>query len=160
MYSLLKSTLFVALIALTTNVFAEEDNNSLCEIDEQVIFTCQVNSGKIISYCASNDLNNHDGYVQYRFGLKRDIELTLPDDFSHPKNIKTLFYKKIKNRANEYLYSLSINNGSYRYVAWQNPSSAESGIRVLRGKSTVKSYNCSNYRKFDTDLLRYIKLKK
>ena len=53
--------------------------NSLCAKDERIIFSCVTKrAAKIVSLCASKDLTNDRGYLQYRFGLPAKIELEFP----------------------------------------------------------------------------------
>src|SRR5438128_10829064 len=54
-------------------------SNSLCAKDERIIFSCITKrAAKIVSLCASKDLTNDRGYLQYRFGLPGKIELEFP----------------------------------------------------------------------------------
>src|SRR5712691_7480717 len=57
--------------------------NSLCAKDEHIIFSCAVKRtaklpAKIVSLCASRDLDKERGYLQYRFGLPGKVELEFP----------------------------------------------------------------------------------
>ena len=64
------------LLALTDlPVWATE---SLCNVQEQVIFSCSIDK-KTVSVCASNDFSANSGYLQYRFGQKGALELAFPD---------------------------------------------------------------------------------
>jgi hypothetical protein len=51
---------------------------SLCQPAEQVIWTCTTTRNKIVSICGSRGLTAEKGYVQYRFGTSRKVELELP----------------------------------------------------------------------------------
>src|SRR5215218_3085492 len=54
---------------------------SLCNADENIIFSCATRqSGKIASLCSSKDLTKDRGYLQYRFGLRGKIELEFPQN--------------------------------------------------------------------------------
>ena len=62
--------------------------NSLCTKDEQIIFSCTLKRtakrpARIASLCGSRDLAKDRGYLQYRFGLPRKVELEFPKDRSH-----------------------------------------------------------------------------
>ncbi|STX47260.1 Uncharacterized protein conserved in bacteria [Legionella hackeliae] len=61
---------------LSTPVFAE--TASLCQSNEQVVFSCPTKNSKTISLCASEDLSAATGTIQYRFGKKNNIELFYP----------------------------------------------------------------------------------
>jgi hypothetical protein len=55
--------------------------NTLCTKNERIIFSCPVKRpAKIVSLCASKDLTNERGYLQYRFGLPDKIELEFPKE--------------------------------------------------------------------------------
>jgi len=52
---------------------------TLCQRDEQVFFHCSVQGGrKMVSLCGSPQLTATDGYLQYRFGSVRKVELEFP----------------------------------------------------------------------------------
>jgi hypothetical protein len=55
-------------------------SKSLCGASEQTIWTCTTTKNKIASVCASKDLAEDIGYVQYRFGSPGKIELEYPKD--------------------------------------------------------------------------------
>ncbi len=60
---------------------------SLCLSKERIIFSCRATNKKIISICASADLDNNMGYLQYRFGRAgKKPELIYPSPLKHPKN--------------------------------------------------------------------------
>jgi hypothetical protein len=52
---------------------------SLCAATEQVLFSCSVGKAdKIASLCGSPELEKGSGYLQYRYGARRKIELVFP----------------------------------------------------------------------------------
>ena len=53
---------------------------SLCQPDERTIWSCATTKNKIASVCASKDLAEGIGYVQYRFGAAGKVELEFPKD--------------------------------------------------------------------------------
>jgi hypothetical protein len=55
-------------------------SKSLCQANEQTIWSCATVKDKIASVCASKDLAEDKGYVQYRFGVLGKIELEFPKD--------------------------------------------------------------------------------
>ena len=88
-------TRFVTLLVCTTFVsgvclFARQSKSAhatkpqartLCAADERVIFSCVLRqTAKSVSVCASKDLTNEKGYLQYRFGMPGKIELEFPKD--------------------------------------------------------------------------------
>lgn len=56
---------------------------TLCLPSEDNVFSCGAGK-KVISVCASKDLAADRGYLQYRFGLPKKPELTIPSDRSVP----------------------------------------------------------------------------
>ena len=52
-------------------------SESLCKSDEKIVFSCPVGHEKTVSVCASKSLSN-GGYIQYRFGRKDKIDLSVP----------------------------------------------------------------------------------
>jgi len=59
---------------------------SLCFVDEAVVFSCSSIKGKSISLCSSSLLTESEGYLQYRYGAKGKIpELVHPKRPEHPK---------------------------------------------------------------------------
>src|ERR1044071_2779627 len=76
---------------VTTNAPARDPAplhpNSLCARTEQIIFSCltkrsgsssPTTPAKIVSLCASRDLDKERGYLQYRYGLPGKVELEFP----------------------------------------------------------------------------------
>jgi hypothetical protein len=56
-------------------------DNSLCEVNEKILFSCQIGkTGKIVSLCSSPNLKKETAYLQYRYGSKGKIELTFPSE--------------------------------------------------------------------------------
>jgi len=78
---------FIAIIFSTVNyVSAAAVVESLCFVDEAVVFSCSSTEGKTISLCSSSLLSESDGYLQYRYGVIGKIpELVHPKRPEHPK---------------------------------------------------------------------------
>jgi hypothetical protein len=55
-------------------------SKSLCQAGEQMIWSCTTVKNKVASVCASKDLSEDKGYVQYRFGAPGKIELEFPKE--------------------------------------------------------------------------------
>lgn len=75
------STLLLLFLVMAAPVQAQ---GTLCTKQEKVAFSCPVGK-KIVSLCASADLSETSGYVQYRYGTKDKVELVYPDTLSHPR---------------------------------------------------------------------------
>jgi hypothetical protein len=58
---------------------------TLCAADENALYSCKIGK-RLASVCASKDLSDHSGYLQYRFGASpQKLELVYPSDKRHPK---------------------------------------------------------------------------
>jgi hypothetical protein len=55
-------------------------SKSLCQANEQTIWSCATTKNKTASVCASKDLAEDKGYLQYRFGSLEKIELEFPKE--------------------------------------------------------------------------------
>src|SRR5258708_10855373 len=87
--------------------------NTLCAKDERGIFSCPVKrAAKIVSVCASKDLTNDHGYLQYRFGLPGEIELEFPRD---RKGTQEKFHYTHYFRAQVDLTEISFTIEGYEY---------------------------------------------
>jgi hypothetical protein len=68
---------------------AQVTPGTLCQEDEQVVFSCPVKDGsKIVSLCGAKHLTAQDGYLQYRFGRAGRVELEFP---AQRQNTQSLF---------------------------------------------------------------------
>lgn len=56
---------------------------TLCSPAERVVFSCEVGR-KLLSLCATRDLDDTRGSLQYRFGTPERIELSHPAKPDHP----------------------------------------------------------------------------
>jgi hypothetical protein len=59
-------------------------HGSLCIGNEEVVWSCKAHRG-IHSLCASADLSETVGYLQYRVGTKKANEFSFPAEQVHPK---------------------------------------------------------------------------
>ena len=54
---------------------------ALCSPDEEIVFSCQIKSSKkLVSVCKSKEFTNDVGYLQYRFGIPKRLELVYPKE--------------------------------------------------------------------------------
>lgn len=96
---------------------------SLCaETTEQVVFSCQLRSGKIASVCASKDFKSEPATLQYRFGLPgKAHELQFPAIAADgPKAMSFTSYgaakwesRNIRFEVGAYSYLLNSYSGVY-----------------------------------------------
>lgn len=107
---------------------------SLCRRDEQILFSCKVADGtKFASLCGSRSLDAKRGYVQYRFGTARALELIFPQDLKGTQNaFRYLHYFRAQVDRTE----VSFESGGYRYALYDyyegdvRPVISGAGIRV------------------------------
>ena len=76
--------LALAACFVVTPAFAQ----SLCTANETVVFTCQAKA-KTVSACASHDLGAHSGYLQFRIGTGKRLEVSYPASRARTANIGT-----------------------------------------------------------------------
>lgn len=95
---------------------------SLCQANEQVIWSCSTTKGKIASVCASKELDADRGYVQYRFGTIKKIELVVPREKVNSQNFFT--YSRY-TRPLVTLLTLSFENKGFRYEIHVDDNSEE-----------------------------------
>ncbi len=55
-------------------------SKSLCQTNEQTIWSCATTKNKVASVCASKELTEDKGFVQYRFGVLGKVEFEFPKD--------------------------------------------------------------------------------
>ena len=132
--------------------------NSLCAMDEQIIFSCAVRRpAKIVSLCASGDLTKEHGYLQYRFGLPAKIELEFPkarQGTQHQFRYSHYFrfqvdLTEIKFAIDGYEYSIFDD-----YNGEEKPVRAEQGVSVTAlGKQKDVRFVCRGKAKADYGIL-------
>jgi hypothetical protein len=132
--------------------------STLCAKDERVIFSCPVKRpAKIVSICASKDLTNDRGYLQYRFGLPGKIELEFPKD---RKETQQKFQYTHYFRAQFDLTEIKFTIDGYEYSVFddyngeEKPAISSQGVSVTApGKPKEVSFVCRGKPKADyTDL--------
>jgi hypothetical protein len=94
--------------------------NSLCNANEKVIFNCKMEKdNNTLSVCASNNLNDSNSYVQYRYGVdKYNVGMRFPKDLSVSKRAFQLSSQ-----------GLGFKNGSIRYQLYTQGDSA--GVKTF-----------------------------
>lgn len=115
---------------------------SLCEAEEQVVWTCQAGA-RTISVCASAILNAKQGYVQYRIGRPGALEMEYPTTRVHPRG---RFTYTLYPQGNS---TLSFSNGAYEYSVFEDLRSTEDGVYVERGEDLVNSIKCNSGMDFE-----------
>jgi len=136
--------------------------NSLCAKDEHIIFSCAVKRtaklpAKIVSLCASRDLDKERGYLQYRFGLPGKVELEFPKG---RRGTQQQFHYSHYFRYQVDLTEISFNIDGYEYQIFddyngeEKPSISSQGVSVTaRGKPKEVSFVCASKPKADYNTL-------
>ena len=75
--------IFLTLLCFSANCHADFPLD-LCTPAEKIVFSCTLGA-KTASICASPDLTETSGYVQYRFGTDKQLELVYPKTLLPPK---------------------------------------------------------------------------
>lgn len=109
------------------------DVNNLCDDNESTIWSCQT-AKKTYSLCASNELTHDQGYLQYRAGTPKHIELKFPENQVHPKgNFEFGFLL--------HGVSLSFQNGDYTYSIYEDIKGA-TAIDIQKASKTIATVEC------------------
>ena len=91
---------------------------NLCREAEQIVFSCQIKgSDKILSVCAAQNLDRENGYLQYRFGTNKEVELEFPGDIRDSQ--KAFQYSRYTRPLVTYL-RLSFQENNYTFTVYDN----------------------------------------
>ena len=132
--------------------------NSLCAKDERIIFSCPVKKpAKIVSLCASKDLDKERGYLQYRFGVPGKIELEFPTDRKGTQQ-KFQYTHYFRFQVDMTEINFTINGYEYQifddYNGEEKPKVSSQGVNVTApGKPKEVSFVCRIRPKADYDVL-------
>src|ERR1044072_1700751 len=108
---------------------------TLCDAGERIIFSCPVKRpAKIVSLCASKDLTNERGYVQYRFGLPGKIELEYPKERT---GTQEKFHYTHYFRARFDLTEISFTNNGFDYQITDDYNGEEKPAQSIQGVSVT-----------------------
>jgi hypothetical protein len=141
--------------------------NSLCAKTEHIIFSCRLqragrragrSSGKIVSLCASPDLDKEHGYLQYRFGLPGKVELEYPGS---QEKTQPLFQYSHYLRYQVDLTEINFAIDGYQYQIFdtyngeEKPAISEEGVTVKSSDDTKEvSYVCRGKAQADFSTLQ------
>jgi hypothetical protein len=130
------------LVAVGAQVYADDIKKSLCNTGEAVVFSCSTGK-KIISVCASENLSANSGYVHYRFGAKEKIELSFPDNQSHPSLYVTSGNLMYSGGGGAYM---RFNNGAYSYVVYSGMGKGwdKEGVAVEKNGKLLSNIVCKD----------------
>lgn len=110
------------------------ETKTLCAADERVIFSCVLRQpAKIVSMCASKDLTNDKGYLQYRFGMTGKIELEFPQDRTNTQQ-QFEYSHYFRARVDMTEINFTVNGVSYSvfddYNGEEKPEVSEQGVSI------------------------------
>ncbi|MEA2206688.1 MAG: hypothetical protein QOE77_3464 [Blastocatellia bacterium] len=127
--------------------------NSLCGTDEQIIFSCRLKRPvKIVSLCASPDLQREQGYLQYRFGLPGRIELEYPEgQQGTQQRFEYTHYFRYQVDLTEINFSIEGNRYQIfdAYNGEEKPRVIQYGVTVTPPTRESVSYHCRTKPKAD-----------
>jgi hypothetical protein len=127
---------------------------SLCSKGETVVFSCPLKSStKVVSLCSSEKLTKTEGFLQYRFGVRGNVELEYPKDRSRPEHA---FHYNHYFRAQVDLTEISFSIDGYTYTISESfngeekPAISEERLTVTRPNSEKDvTYDCRGRAKVD-----------
>jgi hypothetical protein len=122
-----------ALLLAVPSLAAAQD--SLCTGNEQMVWSCQA-KGKIYSLCASPEISNSTGYLQYRAGSKTRVELNHPTTQRHPRGY---FSFQLMPRG----VSVTFTNKGYEYVI-SEPLAGRTSVNVSKGGQSLPPIECKS----------------
>lgn len=134
---------FLTLLSIGTAAYASEAYPSHCSNDEKIVFNCKIrNSSKILSLCASRDLSDTSGHLQYRFGSSDKVELEFPKE--RKRSQKKFLYQHYYRYQVDRTEISFVNHGHkykiFSYYEGDGPGAPiqEEGVRVDNA-----DFNCS-----------------
>jgi len=115
--------------------------DSHCSAGEATVFNCSAGK-KIVSLCASHDLDKTAGYLQYRFGPKGAPEIQAPAAKTHPAAAVKSGTLMFSGGGGAYL---RIANAGYEYVVYSATGrgwGSKEGVAVEKGGRLVANVKC------------------
>lgn len=127
-------------------------STTLCENFETVRFSCKIKgSQKIVSVCSSAKLTSKDGYIQYRFGKSRGIELEFPASKLQTQQYFTWLWQ---HPYHGFIKELSFTSGPYVYTVFsyemgsQNDDDSDEGTETYGVRIRKKGASAMEYKEF------------
>lgn len=117
---------------------------SMCAAQESVLFSCETQTGKGVSLCASGDVGQHSGYLYYAYGSPAKPEFVFPAEKRPPIDFRRT---QLGFAGSTGGYAYSFENGGYRYVVYSISGAAgreEQGVLVSAGepRTAIASQPC------------------
>jgi hypothetical protein len=128
-----------------------QSGRTLCNEDEDIYFSCQLNNGKTASICANRNTTPNRGYVKYKYGIEGNA-FVFPRNNIPPRNIFKL--SDVSEGSIRGLH-LKFSSGPYVYVI---SSVWPGGVYVSKHGSVVLSQKCqaSKYKNFSNKVFEGI----
>lgn len=115
-------------------VSALQQSSTLCKSTEDVVFSCTLQSKKILSLCASKGASPTTGFMQYRTGRSQsNLEMSFPKGLSLAKN----HFKFVVHRLGG-APAISFWSDGKRYSVFHTYATHEAGLIVSRGQPPVR----------------------
>jgi len=109
---------------------------SLCTDGENEILSCAMEKGgKQLSICASPDLSETGGMLQYRFGKPGAVELTLPADGIAPQGVISVTHAPTDATVDAWYLEFD-NAGTYYQVMNKSHRSEGDSVAIVVGPGT------------------------
>jgi hypothetical protein len=158
MKQLVLRTVLTAL-AIASPLCAFAQKASLCTEQEDFLFTCTLESKKIVSVCAEVD-EAQNGYksIVYRYGAKDAVELSVPKalaDFRTAIRVSEWTNKRSSKLTEDDRY-LRFLNGRYSYLTYTSTGNTFdiAGLAVFEGAKLLKKEKCQPD-SFDSPMLSF-----
>lgn len=144
------------LVAAAAMSLAHAQTDSHCTAAEKVVFACSTGK-KLVSLCASKDISDKKGYMQYRFGEKGKTEMQFPENQTHPKGKFEVnrLTPILDNGKRATLYSVSFSIGAFSYTIDSDYiGSKKDGVKITveKDKKTVAKLLCQEATVINRDL--------
>ncbi len=126
----------VALCVFGLPALAGSNEMTLCDINEDVYFSCPLLGGKLVSVCAFGNDKPSSGYVQYRYGMPNKLEMSYPANKLAPAG-RFVIVNASEGSVNKDI--IKFKNSGYVYIVSQ---SIISTLSVLKGEKVVFRKSC------------------
>lgn len=135
---------------------AEKPPHNLCVGEELPIFSCVLQrTKKIVSLCASEDLDNNNGYLQFRYGKSEtSIDLRFPKARTHPRKHFKYFFEEVPRGETS---AISFHIGSYRYSLFRSSSVyGFDGAGIIMSMQNDKIYRRFTFSRCEDDSIEVL----
>ncbi len=135
---LIATSLLIASAALP--VAAADTRPNLCKPGEVPAWSCST-GGKIASLCASANLSENEGALIYRFGTRKKIELSYPEDGAKPQASYVGGVTGYSGGGTDYI-RFKIGDISYTLYSDYYRGREMDGIAIERGEKLLSALRC------------------